>query len=147
MKKLEITIAILSAIVVVLKILHIPFAGILTMIILFIFSMSYYFLGFAVLNNIRLKDILKKDAYQATSHLRIVGTVYFGFALGTTIYGILMEVIYNQGRFILIVGLCYLFIVAVVALVKYLKTHSQFYIEALVRIAIIGGIGLFFLLY
>jgi len=147
MRKLETTLAVVSAIAVVLKILHIPLAGILTMIVLPVFSILYYPFGFLTLNNIRFRDIFKKSAYQGISPLRIMGTIFVGMSLPSLIYGILFKVFSYEGAgTMLITGLICLFITTIVATVKYVKTHSQFYVEILVRIAIMGGLGLLFLL-
>ena len=145
MKKFEITTAILSIIALVAYyFLHIRGAAILTFIFLMKYALLYSPLGFAVLNNIRFRDILKKDAYKEISVQRILGAIFTGWALSVIISGMLFKFLFLPGAgFMLIAGLCYLPIIAIVAIVKYVKTRSQFYVGILTRIAIIGGVGLF----
>ena len=144
MKKFEITIAILSIIALVLNMLYIPGTNILAFILLMTYAMLYYPLGFAVLNNIRFRDILKKDAYKETNVKIILGAIFTGMALSEVICGILFKFLFFSGAgFMLIAGLCCLPIIAIVATVKYVKTRSQFYVGILKRIVIIGGVGLF----
>jgi apolipoprotein N-acyltransferase len=144
MKKIEITIAILSVIALVMNVLYIPGSNILAFVILMTYAMLYYPFGFLTLSNVRFRDIFKKSTYQGISPLRIMGTIFLGMPLSQLISGILFKFMFLPGaEIMLIVGLCCLLVTAVVAIVKYVKTCSQFYIEIFKRIAIIGGVGLF----
>ena len=143
MKKFEITIAVIALIALGLKLLQIPGAGLLITVSLMTYNVAYSFLGFVILNKIRIIDILKKDSYNEISHLRIVGSVYLGWALGITIYGVLFKIMLWKGAdTMLLTGISSLLVFAIVAIVKYVKTRSQFYVGVLTRIAIVGGLGL-----
>lgn len=143
MKRFEIIIAIFSVIAVALKFLHVPGAMILTFTFFLIYSMFYYIFSFALLNNIRVRDIFKIEAYKGINWKRIVGAVGVGYSLSLVILGICFRLLPLSGaNIILLIGLSDLFIIAVVAIIKYVKTRSKFYVGILTRIAIIGGIGL-----
>ena len=146
MKKFEITIAIISFTAFVLNILLVPFLP-HTAIPMYIFfsiaSLLYCYLGFAIFNGIPIRNIFKKDAYKGTNPKRIVGAICTGYALSMVILGIFFKVMSFPGAGIMLtVGLACLLVVTAVAMVRYVKTHSQFYIGIFVRIAIIGGLGL-----
>ena len=143
MKKIEIIIAAVSVIALVLSILSVPYAKFSAHAIFTIYSMFYWLFSFALLNNIRFRDIFKKEAYKGVGWKRIVGAICTGYALSLVIIGILFKIMSFPGAGImLLLGVGYLCIIAIVAIVKYVQTRSQFYVGVLVRIAIIGGLGL-----
>ena len=147
MKKFEITTAIIAIIALGMKLLHIPGATILMLLSFLALATFYYLFSFALLNTIPLGDIFKKEAYKETNWKRIVGAVVTGFALSEVLGGMLFKFLHLPGASImLLVGVGTLCIVAIIAIIQYLRTHSQFYAGVLVRTAIIGGLGLSLLL-
>jgi len=147
MKKAEIIILTLSIIALGLNILLIPGGGVLTVLTLSTLSVIYMYLGFALFNGIRLRNIFKKDSYKGISTMRIVGAVAAGIALSMTIIGLLFKMQSWPGAsFNLGAGLFGLLIVTVIGLVKYSKNKSDFYTKIFKRVAIFGGLGLILLL-
>ena len=149
MKKIEATIAIISLILIVLNLWFVPFPVmpiVMSVVIIFLICAIFYFIfSFALLNNIRIRDIFKKNAYKETNWKRIAGAVFTGFALATTIWGMPSQFMYYWGisssEYLFFAGTGCLLLIAIVAIIKYLKTHLRFYVGILVRIAIVVGLG------
>ena len=147
MKKAEIIIATLSIIALGLNLLLIPGGGVLTVLTLSTLSMIYFYLGFALFNDIKLRRIFKKDSYKEISSLRILGAVGAGFALSMTTIGFMFKFQSWQGAdFNLGAGLVGLLIVTIIGAIKYSKNKSNYYIRIFKRTAILGGLGLILML-
>ncbi len=143
MKKTEIIIATLSIIALVLNLLLIPGSSVLTVLTLSILSVFYMYLSFALFNDIRFRNILKKGSYKGKSTKRIVGAVGTGLALSLTTTGLLFKFQSWPGAsFNLGTGLVGLLTVAIISTIKYFKNKSEFYTRIFKRIAIFGGLGL-----
>ena len=144
MKKFEITTAILSLVALVLNFLFAPNFSYPTLIAIIVQPAVYFIFGFAVLNNVQIRGIFKKDSYRKISKMRMFGAVLLGIALAITIYGIFFRIlILPFGMFLSFFGLSCLSIIAIIAIIKYGKTESPFYKGVITRIIIIGGLGLF----
>ncbi len=147
MKKAEIIIATLSIIALGLNLLLIPGGGVLTVLTLSTLSMIYFYLGFALFNDIKLRRIFKKDSYKEISSLRILGAVVAGFALSMTTIGFMFKFQSWPGAdFNLGAGLVGLLIVTIIGAIKYSKNKSNYYIRIFKRTAILGGLGLILML-
>ncbi|GAO27842.1 hypothetical protein [Geofilum rubicundum] len=143
MKKAEIIIATLSIIALGMNLLFIPGSGALTVLTLLILSTIYFYFGFALFNDIRLRQVLKKDSYRDISSLRILGAVGAGLALSSTTNGIMFQFQSWPGAdFILGAGLVGLSIVTTIGIIKYSKNKSDYYTRILKRTVILGGLGL-----
>lgn len=147
MRKYEIIIGSLSILALGLNLLLIPSGGILTVLTLSILSIIYVFLGFALFNDIRLRNIFKKESYTSVSGLRILGAVGAGWALSATINGLMFKFQSWPGADSnLGVGLVGLLIVTIIGTIKYSKNKSEYYTRIFMRIAIFGGLGLILML-
>jgi hypothetical protein len=143
MKKAEKILGAIAIIAIVLKFLLISGSGFLTVISLGTLSVLYYLLSFAFFNDIRLRNIFKKESYRGISALRIIGTVLFGFAISLVVIAILFKLqSYPGGAFILLQGLISLGICLIVAVIRYGKTKSTNYKKIFSRSIIIGCFGL-----
>jgi hypothetical protein len=147
MKKIEIIMAILSIIALGMNLLLITHAGIFTVMTFTSLSMIYFYLGFALFNGINLRAIFTKDSYKDISLLRILGAMGAGISLSLTIIGLLFIFQSWPGSSVIVMlGLSGLVIVTIIGVVKYLKNKSKYYPRIFIRVAIIGTLGLFFLL-
>lgn len=147
MKKTEIIIATLSIIALGLNLLLIPGGGVLTVLTLSLLSMIYLYLSFALFNDIRLRNIFKKESYKELSTSRIVGAIGTGIALSATTIGLMFKFQSWPGADLnLGAGLLGLIIVTIIGIVKYRKCKSDYYIRIIKRTAIFGGIGLILML-
>ena len=119
----------------------------MTVLTLSILSIIYVFLGFALFNDIRLRNIFKKESYTSVSGLRILGAVGAGWALSATINGLMFKFQSWPGADSnLGVGLVGLLIVTIIGTIKYSKNKSEYYTRIFMRIAIFGGLGLILML-
>jgi len=146
MKKAEIIIASLTLIALGMNLLSIPGGTLLTVLTILILSTMYFYLGFAILNNISIGKIFENDSYKNINKFRILGSVGTGFALATTLIGILFKIqSWPRASINLCFGLVCLSIVAVIGLIKFKKNQADYYKFIFIRVAVFGGIGLFFL--
>lgn len=142
MKKAELIIITLSIIALGLD-LFFTSNSFLALLPLIFLSMFYMYLSFAIFNGIRLRNILKKESYTVVSPIRIIGAIGTGFALSTTIFGIISKFQCWPGASSNIsVGLLGLLIITIIGLIKYSKNKSEYYTRIFKRIAIFGGLGL-----
>jgi len=74
----------------------------------------------------------------------MLGSIGTGWGLSTICYGILYKLMHRtEADIILSTGLIYTFVIAIIASVKYFRSKRDFYKKILLRIIIIGGLGLF----
>ena len=147
MKKLEIILGIVISISLIMTLAMLPYGNLVFIISFLVLSIIYYPFGFLFFNNIRLRNIFKKESYKGISALRIIGAVGIGMSLSAICIGILFTIQhYPAARVNLLTGFATSLIVAVIALIKYFKNKDIYYARILKRICIIGGFGLFLIL-
>jgi len=116
----------------------IPGTGVLLMLSSLCLLILYFYFSFALFNNIRLRKIFKSESYQDVSRQRITGAIGAGLAISAGLCGILFKLQSWPGAsFNLYAGIITLFIVSLVALVKYRRNKSQFYEKILVRTTVV----------
>lgn len=140
MKKLEPILGILAVLAIALKFIGIPGSNILIILVLTFLSWSYL-LGFLLFNNIRLRQIFKKQSYSGISKKRLIGSVCLGILLSSIIMGSLFKLMFWPGGQ-LFFSLLLLTPFLVYALVLNAKNQTPFYSGILKRILVIGGLGL-----
>ncbi len=143
MKKFEKTLVVLILVSLIMKFSFIMGGDILAILSISLLILVYYPLGFAFFNQVRLRDIFKKDSYKGVSGLRVFGAIVVGMGLSATCLGILFKLENWPGsNFNLMVGLVTTLIVSIIALIKFFKSKDNYYRQILKRTAIIGGLGL-----
>lgn len=102
-----------------------------------ILAFSYQFFSFAILNNIRFRNIFKKESYREISPKRILASIFIGFALATASFGILFHLMYWPGAAVLrIDGIIFLIIAIIISTYKYSKHKDLFHRNVIVRSSI-----------
>lgn len=116
------------------------FILILTMLL----SVVYFGLSFALLNNIRLRKIFKKESYNGISVLRVIGAIGTGIVLSMIciycLFKFMRWPMANQG---LIISLIILFFPILIVIIKLIITKNKFYLNFLIRLiifALLAGI-------
>lgn len=147
MKLIEKLIGILSIILIVSQLAnYISSLNVVIILCLLLLSSLYFALGFALFNNIRLRNIFKKESYKGISTLRIIGTIGAGIALSIIVIGVQFKFyswpFRNQH---LIIGLSLLAIITIPVIIKFITTNGLFYRNLLIRFFIIGSVGFIFL--
>lgn len=147
MKYTEKIIGSLIIILIIARLLfYVPSLNTPILLLTMLLSGTYLFLGFALLNNIRLRNIFKKDAYKRIGAIRIIGAIGTGLFLSLTcIYSLFKFMQWPYGNAGLMISLVSLLIPSVIFIIKYITTRNSFYKNFLYRILIIGGIGSLFL--
>ena len=143
MKKFELIVGLIAIFGITLKILHIVGGSILTMLALTVLSVFYYALSFAFFNDIKLRNILKKESYKDTNAKRMVGAIGLGWTLSLIIMGGLFKLqLWVGASMQLLVGLVTLGLIFLVALFFYFRNKAEYYKRIFKRIIIYGGLGL-----
>jgi hypothetical protein len=143
MKIFEKIVGLLGLLALILKFNHLPGGSVLFVLSLGTLATFYIYLSFALFNNLKLKDLFKKETYLGISKYRIIGSVITGFSLSMLLVGILFSIQHWPGAiFNLASGLVVAFIIFLVAFLKHLKNNTYFYKNILLRLSIFGGIGL-----
>ncbi len=111
---------------------------ILTMLL----SLVYFGLSFTLLNNIRLREVFKKESYKGISALKIIGTIGTGIILSMIcIYCLFKFMRWPMANSGLIISLISLTIPIIITAIKALLSKSKFYSKFLIRLLIFGVIG------
>ena len=120
-----------------------PGANEMLMIILTIQSVIYFYLGFALLNGIRLRKLFKKVSFSEIGTPRIIAAVILGICLSTLIIGMMFKLLFLPGaNEMLSIGLISI-LVSLVALVGYALVKKSNFNNYYFRIGpslIFGGI-------
>jgi hypothetical protein len=147
MKITEKTVVIVAILAIVMKLLHWPGANIMLIISLMILSSIYAYFGFALFNNIRLRNIFKKESYKNTNAIRIIGAIGTGIGLSMGIIAILFYSMFWPGALIMMMpALLIMTIVTIITLVKLVTTNDKYYKKILSRLIVTLGLSLFLFL-
>ena len=147
MKKTELFLASLALIALVLKLAHLPGSNFILVISLSCLAMLYFYLGFALFNQIPFRKIVKKESYQGVGTWRIIGAIGAGIAFSQTLVGILFKLLHWQGALLLLqVGLISIALLAIIGFIRYAKSKAAFYSNLFTRVAILSSFGILLLI-
>jgi hypothetical protein len=142
MKKTEITVLIISMIAIVLNFLLVPGGSVLTIVSLSFLATIYFYFSFALFNNIRFRNVFKKESYKNISSQKMIGSIGAGVALSLTAIGVLFKLLSWPGASVnLMAGLLGLMIVATIATIKFSNNKSNYYLPIFKRITLFGVLG------
>jgi hypothetical protein len=143
MKKVEITLVILTAGAIGMYLMSVYGGPLIMAMVLTLLSLFYFFFGFALLNNIGFKSLFKKECYKGLGGVRIVFAVLIGMALSSMVISVLFGLLgWFGAKPILRSGLVCMAFSAVLLLIEFLINRSDFFKGALLRIVIWGGLSL-----
>lgn len=144
MLKLEKIIGFIAFVGLILKFVLLIPSGNILLILAFVIEADLYFLfGFALFNQINIKQIFKSDSYKEINLEHILGSIGVGFALSMVFIGSIFKLSHwPDSLVLLIIGTSISLIAAIVFIIKYFKSKENYYIRILKRIAIIGTWGL-----
>jgi hypothetical protein len=145
MKKLEKVLWGLFLVGLIFKLNHWPFAGILTVCSLGLVSSLYFYLGFALFNDVKLRNAFKKSSYASIPKSNLVFGIIFGVSLSIIIIGFLFKfMLWPGASFNLMAGL----IILAISLIAYLMISKQKKVslpkQSFIRILLVGLIGITF---
>lgn len=144
MNKIEIFFTGLILIGFVFKLMHWPFNSELIALGSVFLSMLYFGFSFALLNNIRFRNILKPESYIGVSKLRVFGAIATGLALSfIIIYCLFKLMFWPYGQIGLELSLkLFAFLVAVILVLYFIKKRNIFLKLNYIRFLIIGIIAI-----
>ena len=144
MRYLEIGLFVLSIFSLSCFLINWPGAALVSTLQLAALSSFYFYLGFAVFNNIGFSKIFNKTSYKSISKLKIIGAICTGISLSILIIGILFKMKGWPGaKFTLMFGVFLSFIISVIALIKFINKKSYYYKFILSRTIFFITIGVF----
>jgi len=147
MKKFEKIIGFVLLIGLTFKFLLISGGSFFLAISLMFLAFLYFFLGFALFNQIPLKKIFKKESFTGINTIKVILAIGFGIGLSNTCVGILYKIQHWTGARILIIsGITVIIIILLIGLISINKTKGPFIRGIIKRSIIIGGFG-FLLLF
>jgi hypothetical protein len=143
MKKFEIIMGLATIVGIAFRLLDISGGLVIIAVSLSILACFYWIFSFALLNDIRLRDIFKKASYKDTNPKRIIGAIVTGFILSNIVIGCMFKVQVWQGSDpILKIALPVLGLILLVSFGLYSRSKSDFYIRVMKRVMVCGGLGL-----
>lgn len=146
MKKTEKILGLIFFLALILRLLNVPGNSFLATISALLLAYVYCFLSFVLFNDIPLKRIFKKESYKGLTAWRIIGTIWFGFALSALVVGILFKLLHlPEAEINIIFGLIASAIVFLIAGIRFFQTKKDFYKRIVLRFLLVGGLGLLIL--
>lgn len=134
-------------IAIVMKLSLMPGGSLLAAFSMILLSLIYFPFGFAFLNQIPLRKIFKKEAYKEMTAMRIICTIGLGLSFSAICIGILFKLNSWPGsNQDLLIGLVTLVIILLIALFRKINSRQRDYFFMYKRIAILGVLGIIFLL-
>jgi hypothetical protein len=146
MKKIERFLIMLSLIGIIARMMLAGGSSLTLLLSLMSLSLLYMYFGFALFNDIRLRDIFKKASYKGLTTIHIVGAILAGLALSMACVGILFKVQSWPGAtFDLGVSLSLCSIIIVISYSKIKGPHRQYYKRITSRLVVATVISAFLL--
>lgn len=122
MKQLEKILLVIAILGFVLKMMEIQYSSYVLFISIVILSIIYLFLGFALFNNVRFRNIFKSDSFNSIKAIRLILTVGFGWGLSILSMGILFGILsYPMKEIFLLTGLILTTIFLIILLIIHAK--------------------------
>ena len=147
MKKLEIILITGAIIVLLLVLFNTPLDSLIASVFFITLSCLYYILGFALFNNIQARKIFKADSYKGIGTWRILIAIGTGIALSILTTGFRFTILsYPAAKTLLVIGLVFVTIIIILALIKNAQEKNQFYKNITLRCLTFLIIAVIFLL-
>ncbi|MFT3796509.1 hypothetical protein [Flavobacterium sp.] len=143
MNKTEPILVIIAILSFLLSFSSIPGQNLLFVFAFMILSILYFWLGFAIFNNIGFRKIFNRESYRNISQSKIIGAVGAGVSISLTMIGILFTAMFWPGSGAnLMLGLIGLAVVCIISFIKNSNQKSEYYSKILNRSMIFGIIGI-----
>lgn len=134
MKKFEIILIIGAVIGFLMVLFNIPLNSVVVSLFFVVLGLLYFYLGFALFNGIRLRNIFKADSYNGLGTWRILLAVGTGMALSELTIGFMFTILnYPMAKSLIIFGIVLTVIMIILALIRNTKEKNQFYRYIILR--------------
>ena len=142
MKLAEKIIIVLALVGTLFKLFLVSGGGLIVVVSYTALSTLYFYFGFALFNNIRLRHVFKKESYVGVSSGRIIGGIAMGISFSICLIGMLFKVQYWPGEGVMLMaGMFTGVLVLIPSIFKFLKNREEYYKKALVRGSVLVGIS------
>jgi uncharacterized membrane protein len=147
MKKLEIILITGAIIGLLLALFNTPLDSLVVSVLFTTLSCLYFYLGFALFNDIPFKKIFLPETCKGLGLWRILIAIGTGLALSILTFGIMCSVLsYPMAETFLVIGIVLAGINLILALIKNAHEKDQFYRNIILRCLIFIIIAVIFLL-
>lgn len=147
MKKLEILLIAGAVVGLILVLLNTPLSSLIVSLFFVALGLLYFYLGFALFNGIRLRNIFKADSYKGVGPWRIALAIGTGIALSNLTMGYMYSIlIFPMADTLLAFGIVLAVIMIVLALIKNTRDKEPFYRTIILRCLVFLVIAIAFLL-
>lgn len=147
MKKIEQIFIAGSVVGLLMSLFDIPLYSLIVSLSFMTLALIYFYLGFALFNNIRFRNILKAESYKGLGPWRISVAIGTGIALSDLTVGFMFTILdYPMARSLLTFGLVLTAIMLLLASVRNAKEKDRFYRNIILRCAVFIVIGSVFML-
>lgn len=125
----------------------IPLNSLIVTLFFLTLSLVYFYLGFALFNGIRFRNIFKSESYKGLGTWRIAVAIGTGIALSDLTVGFMFQILeYPMARSLLTFGLVLTAIMLLLAAIRNAREKDRFYRNIILRCAVFIIIGVVFLL-
>jgi hypothetical protein len=146
MKKTEIILIILAILGLILKYNLITGGNILVIFPIFLLTMLYFSLGFALFNNVGLRQIFKGNAFKNSPPSNIVIAIILSIGISFLCFGILFQLQYWPGSLIVIYGGLFFSVPTLLfIIIKFIIQKKDFFLTNMIRTACYTLIGIIFI--
>lgn len=147
MKKLEIILIIGAVVGLLLSLFNVPLNSLIVSVFFIALGSIYFYLGFALLNGIRFRNILKAESYKGVGPWRIAIAIGTGIALSNLTMGFMFSILsYPMAETLLTFGMVLAAIMIILALIRNARDKNQFYRNIILRCVIFIIIASIFLI-
>lgn len=134
MKKLEIILIIGAVIGLFMTLLDVPQYTLVVSVSFLGLGLLYFYLGFALFNNIRFRKIFISESYKGIGSRRLGTAIGAGVSLSIITMGIMFTLLsYPMARTLLTCGSGLAVIILILALVKNIREKNDFYTSIFLR--------------
>lgn len=148
MKKFEVLLGVIVLLTIIVCKLGISISFSLIVIPILILANFYYFLSFALFNNVSFLSIFRKESYNQISVQRILFAIGTGFALSLILVAVVFVIKdWPLADFTLAAGLLLLAVLFLIASIRFLVKRSSYLKWILIRLLSYGLLGLYFYLF
>jgi len=147
MKKLEMILIAGAVVGLLMALLDIPLTSLIVSLFFLALALLYLYLGFALFNNVRFRNIFKAESFKGLGPWRIAIAIGTGIALSTLTVGFMFSILdYPMAETILIYGIVLAVIMIILALIQNAREKHPFYRNIILRCLIFLILAVVFLL-
>lgn len=147
MKRIEMILIVGAVVGLLLTLLNVPLNSLILSVFCVALGLLYLYLGFALFNGIRFRNILKAESYKGVGPWRIAIAIGTGIALSNLTMGFMFFILnYPMAKTLLTFGIVLAVIMVILSLIKNAREKNQFYKNIILKCLVFIIIAVIFLL-